>query len=95
MSYGILATSKLIVGHIVSNSIAFEETHAIVAFKSGNLFGKQMLNEQIIARLMSSSITLPVGNLAKNSLEVLVSPKTKLEANFTLAPEYSAAMSTF
>lgn len=40
-------------------------------------------------------ITLPVGNLARNSLELLVSPKTKLEANLTLAPEYSAAMSTF
>lgn len=40
-------------------------------------------------------LTFPVGNLAKNSLLALVSPKTKFGQILTLAPEYSAAISTF
>lgn len=40
-------------------------------------------------------LTFPDGNLAKNSFETLVSPKTKLAAFLILAPEYSAAIRTF
>ena len=47
------------------------------------------------ANIFDKCLTLPVGNLAKNSLVVLVSPKTKFDAVLTLAPEYSAAISTF
>lgn len=39
--------------------------------------------------------TFPEGNLRRKSSERLVSPNTKSDANWTLAPEYWAAISAF